>query len=257
VEDNDTGDLMTIFTNGRTYGTIPLLETEPSGSIVGIKNVFLYEHEKQIWRTDGTPSGTYAILDRSSDGTNMMIQKLNEKFIIAINDSVYLTDGSLSNMQGYSIDVKINVAEYWEGKSIWGELFIDNSDQNGVSLISIMDESLSLIIDYANLFVKERYEQPLDYFFTSGDRIYFKANDGISGYKLWVLDFHCAVELFIDNICSDPVVYTSDVNISLTGATQAYTSTQLNFRDALTVDSTFEVKISSQLIILAGQSDCR
>jgi ELWxxDGT repeat protein len=157
-----------------------------------LNNMLIFDNHYQLWKSDGTASGTSAIATIATSGTNYVV--LNNKVYFAgditnqnpVVDQLWQTDGTASgttlvktinptgrayidNMFVYGGKIYFNANDGVNGQQLW----ISDGTESGTKLLKII---------YPITGTNARY------FVNFNGKVYFDAADAVSGGQLWVTD---------------------------------------------------------------------
>jgi len=169
-----------------------------------LNNLLIFDNHYQLWKSDGTTSGTSAIATIAISGTNYVV--LNNKVYFAgditnhnpVVDQLWQTDGTISgttlvktinttgaanisNMFVYGGKIYFNANDGVNGQQLW----ISDGTESGTKLLEIIYPTSGTSTSY---------------FVSYKGKVYFSASDAASSSQIWVTDGTSTGTLKITNI---------------------------------------------------------
>ncbi|MEZ5016919.1 MAG: T9SS type A sorting domain-containing protein [Flavipsychrobacter sp.] len=201
-------------TDGTTNGTKMVkdiytgsLSAHPSHLIVYNNKLYFVAndatHGKELWVTDGTTNGTTLVKDFTTGYISTFFKNFilyNNKLFFDVlngntgNSEIWETDGTTSGTKATSSGFLGNEQIIFNGKiycDAMGELFSFDGTSSGLQLIKDIDP------------ISGQAANPKS-FNIIGNKLVFKANDGVHNEELWVTDGTTNGTILLKDINTDP-----------------------------------------------------
>lgn len=198
---NDGTSPAALLSDG-TSVTVPLAYAEPGTSVLAEVNGVAYfsgdgpQGGTELWRTDGTPDGTWLVKDVRSGELGS-----EPRHLINVSGTLYFTaDDGFAGRELWKSDGTpegtVRVADVWEGPdgsvpkgllNVEGRLFFTADDGSSGRELWLSDGTSSgttLVADVRN---GESSSNPGP-FLAWNDRLVFIADDGLHGAEMWLTD---------------------------------------------------------------------